>query len=78
MSAKQYWLVPVDGFDAQVAVGITASLARYAVFAAGKEAGYFTGKDGFQRFLAASSKPTKITEAAARAIIGEHKAAGER
>lgn len=74
----QYWLVPVDGFDAQVAVGETASIARHAVYAAGKEAGYFSGKHGFRDFLAASQKPTKITEAAARAIIGGHKAAGER
>ena len=75
--SKQYWLVPVDGFDAQVAVGETASIARHAVFAAGKDAGYFAGKNGFQDFLRSSGKPSKITEAAARAIIGGHKAAGE-
>jgi hypothetical protein len=71
-------LVPVDGFDAQVAVGENAAKARFAVFAAGRDAGYFEGKDGFRDFLAASGKASKITEAAARAIIGGHKAAGER
>ena len=76
--AKQFWLIPVDGFDAQVAVGETERAARWAVFSAGKEAGYFDGKDGFRRFLQASGKPAKITEAAARTIIGDHKAAGER
>jgi hypothetical protein len=76
--AKQYWLIAVDGFDPQVAVGETERSARWAVFSAGKEAGYFGGKDGFRRFLRASGKPATITEAAARAIIGGHKAAGER
>lgn len=75
---KQYWLIPVDGFDPQVAVGETERAARWAVFKAGKEAGYFDGKDGFRRFLRASGKPAKITEAAKRAIMGDHKVAGER
>jgi hypothetical protein len=75
--AKQYWLVPVSGFDDQVAVGETAAKARYAVFLAGKDAGYFGGPFGFRDFLVASEAPSKITEDQARARIGDFKAAGE-
>lgn len=75
---KQYWLIPVDGFDPQVAVAETERAARWACFSAAKEVGYFNGKSGFRKFLRESGKPARITEAAARTIIGDHKAAGER
>ena len=75
--AKQFWLVPVYGFDDQVAVGETAAKARYAVFQAARDAGYFSGPFGFRDFLTASEAPSKITEEQARTRIGYHKVAGE-
>lgn len=74
---KQYWLIPVYGFDAQVAVGDTASQAKYATFRAAQDAGYYSGPDGFRKFLFDAGQPSKITESAARAILGHFKAHGQ-
>ncbi len=78
MMAKQFWLVPVSGFDDLVAVGETAAKARYAVFKAAREAGYFAGPFGFRDFLTASEAPSRLTEDQARSRLGWHLAAGER
>lgn len=54
MSAR-FWSVRVYGFDGSPHDPIvdrpTAGAARYAAFRAIREAGYFSGRDGFRRFL---------------------------
>lgn len=77
MSAPlQFFSVPVYGFDVQVGIGTTKSKARWAVFLAGKEAGYYRSADGFTRFLADVGDVRKISTDQARAILGDHKPAG--
>ncbi|GJE29781.1 hypothetical protein LKMONMHP_4667 [Methylobacterium organophilum] len=50
------WSVRVDGFGSgpydPVVKATTMSGARYAAFKALRDAGYFSGRDGFRRFLA--------------------------
>jgi hypothetical protein len=52
---EQFWSVRVYGFEGcpydPVVARPTIGAARYAAFSAMREAGYFTGSDGFLRFL---------------------------
>lgn len=51
-ATEKLWAVSVYGFDTYRFPGATASAAKYAAFKAIREAGYFSGRDGFWRFIA--------------------------
>jgi len=76
MGDLRYWLVPVSGYDDMVALATTRDRARFSVFRAGKEAGYFDGRDGFSRFLARVGHISEIDQIAAQSRIGGHRPIG--
>lgn len=49
------WLVQIDGFGDHYIEAPTIGAARYRDWRQAKEAGYFTGSDGFRRYLTAAS-----------------------
>ena len=77
MSAKRFWLVPLYGFDHIAAVADTASKAKFAVYKAAREAGYYAGRDGFRSFLSDVGLPVNVRESEARARVGHHKMVGQ-
>lgn len=76
MSALRYWLVPVSGFADQVALAATAAKAKWAVFKCGREAGYYSGRDGPARFFAALGFVAEIDESEVSCRIGGHRPIG--
>ncbi len=45
------WRIHLYGFDSHTVQAPTRGAARYADWRRAREAGYFTGSDGFWRFL---------------------------
>lgn len=72
----KFWNVPVYGFDDIVALAQKPSNARWAVFRHGNDAGYYTGRDGFARFLVDVGRVCELTAQQARTRIGGHAPVG--
>ena len=58
---ERVWCVYVYGFGSHHFRAKTASGARYAAFKAIREAGYFSGGDGFWRFLANGVRVARVS-----------------
>lgn len=69
LAVQKFWLVPVSGFDDLVALAPTRDKATAAVFKAGKDAGYFDGRDGFHRFLCRVGQVVEIPQREARSRL---------
>ena len=74
-----YWNVDVYGFDTVVVPALTAGAAKYAVWRAASEAGYYAGRDGFGEMLASGCRAWRATPADVdRAAANGHIIAGRR
>lgn len=76
IDACRYWLVPVSGFDDQIAVAESGSKAKAKLLSAGKDAGYFAGRSGSADFFARVGAPREIDIDQVRARIGGHRPIG--
>lgn len=74
-----HWNVDVYGFDTVVVPALTAGAAKYAVWRAASEAGYYAGRDGFGEMLASGCRAWRATAADVdRATANGHIIAGRR
>lgn len=63
MDQAKRWLVEPYGFDPHEIAAPTRDAAKYADWKLAQAAGYFTGRDGFWRYLVSGVRVREITPA---------------